>query len=82
MISLVAAPLAVARQTVTWVKVEKPSLDLVGILLSSLGVTVTLILLALAVGGLIGLLRVRHARSLPVVPSSLDRVSLHLDSRA
>jgi hypothetical protein len=74
------ALLAVVKQTVTWVRVEKPSFDLVGVLLSSLGVTAALIVLALAVGAVIGLLRVRRVRSQE--ESALDRISLHLNQSA
>jgi hypothetical protein len=67
---------------VTWVKVEKPSFDLVGVILSSFRLVGLLLLLALLFGGLVGILFValRRRRGAPGLPRS--DVSLHLDGRA
>jgi ABC-type spermidine/putrescine transport system permease subunit II len=64
---------------VTWIKVDKPSFDLVGVVLSSFRLAGILLVLALALGLLLGgaLLRSRRRTATP-----LDSVSLHLDTRA
>jgi hypothetical protein len=51
-------------QVVTWIKVQKPALDLVGLILGSLLATALLALLAVLLGalGVLGLIR-RRARS-------------------
>jgi hypothetical protein len=64
---------------VTWVKVEKPTFDLVGVVLGSFKLAGVLLLAALVLGVVFGtsliLSRRRPARA-------LDDVSLHLDPRA
>lgn len=75
-----SATLLLALQpAVTWIKVEKPSFDLVGVVLGSFRLAGTLLVLALALGLLLGgaLLRARRRRG----PSPLDSVSLKLDAR-
>jgi len=64
---------------VTWIKVEKPSFDLVGVVLSSFRIAGILLVLALVLGLLLGaaLLRRRRARRSPI-----ERLSLKLDARA
>lgn len=62
---------------VTWIKVEKPTFDLVGVVLGSFRLAGFLLLLALALGIFFGVALVRARRRRPTVP--LDRVSLHLD---
>lgn len=63
---------------VTWIKVEKPTFDLVGVVLGSFRLAGTLLVLALALGLLLGgaLLRSRRRTATPI-----DAVSLHLDTR-
>ena len=63
---------------VTWIKVEKPTLDLVGVVLGSFQLAGILLLLALALGLLLGgaLLRSRRRTATP-----LESVSLKLDAR-
>jgi hypothetical protein len=63
---------------VTWIKVEKPTFDLVGVVLGSFRLAGTLLVLALALGLLLGgaLLRSRRRTATPI-----DSVSLHLDTR-
>jgi ABC-type amino acid transport system permease subunit len=60
-----------APPVVTWIKVDKPKLDLIGLILNSLGATVVLALSAVLVGALLGLLlilrRRRHVRSAPLI---------------
>jgi hypothetical protein len=56
---------------VTWIKVEKPTFDLVGVVLGSFRLAGFLLLFGLAL--------VRARRRRPATP--LDAVSLHLDPR-
>jgi len=64
---------------VTWIKVEKPTFDLVGVVLGSFRLTGVLLLVALVLGLALGtgLVLSRRRRALP----PLDDVSLHLDTR-
>ena len=62
---------------VTWIKVEKPTFDLVGVVLGSFRLAGVLLLAALVLGVLLGGALVRARRRRPVLP--LDDVSLHLD---
>jgi len=61
---------------VTWIKVEKPTFDLVGVVLGSFRLAGILLLLALGLGLLLGgaLLRSRRRSATPI-----ESVSLHLD---
>jgi len=62
---------------VTWIRVEKPSFDLVGVVLGSFKLAGLLLALALLLGLLFGaalILRRRRTAS-----PALDEVSLHLD---
>ena len=66
-----------ADHAITWIKVERPTFDLVGVIVSSFELTGMLLLLAVAVGLLLGLsliLRRRHS-GLPAI----DAISLRLD---
>ncbi len=60
---------------VVWVRVPPPTFDLVGVILSSLGLAGFLALLALVLGALLGavlVLRSRHARQEPPLFVSLN----------
>jgi hypothetical protein len=61
-------------ESVTWVKVERPSFDLFGVLVASLQIVVVLLVLALVLGAAIGFtllwLRRRPGRE-PLAPLSL-----------
>lgn len=63
---------------VTWIKVEKPTFDLVGVVLGSFRLAGILLVLALGLGLLLGgaLLRARRRTATPI-----ESVSLHLDAR-
>jgi len=65
-----------ALETVTWIKVEKPVFDLVGVVLSSLGLAficaVISFVLGIALGAFLVARRRRQARSWS------DEISLHL----
>jgi len=63
---------------VTWIKVEKPTFDLVGVVLGSFKLAGILLVLALVLGVTFGVLFVlRRRRLAPADP--LDDLSLHLD---
>lgn len=67
-------------QSVTWIKVEHPSFDLAGVLVSSLTITGGLLVIAFVLGTLFGLTllwRRRHQNASP-----LDPVSLRLQTRS
>ena len=61
---------------ITWIKVPPPQLDLVGIVLGSLGLAAAFALVALSLGVLLGLALIRRGRREAV---SLADGALHLD---
>ena len=61
---------------VTWIKVETPTLDLVGVVLGSFRLAGVLLLVALVLGVIFGLALIRSRRR--PQPPALDEVSLHL----
>jgi len=61
---------------ITWIKVEQPTLDLVGVVLGSFHLAGVLLVVAFALGVLIGIALIRSRRR--PLPSPLDEVSLHL----
>jgi hypothetical protein len=65
-------------ETITWVKVEKPTFDLVGVVLGSLSLAGLLALGALTLGSMFGCLLIRRRRRLWAPPT--DAVALHLDT--
>jgi hypothetical protein len=66
---------------VTWVTVEKPSFDLVGLIVGSFRLTGALLVVAVGLGLVFGtLLILGRRRTASAAP--LDDVSLHLDPRA
>ena len=56
-------PLAV--ETITWVKVQKPTFDLVGVVLGSFVLAGVCVLVALALGGILGFGFILRNRRLP-----------------
>jgi hypothetical protein len=62
---------------ITWIKIEKPTFDLVGVVLGSFRLAGVLLLLALALGVVFGAALIRSRRR--PLPTPLDAVSLHLD---
>jgi hypothetical protein len=65
-----------AAESVTWIKVDKPVFDLVGVVLTSLGLAGICAAIALGLGTALGIgfiLRERRAHS-----TLADRLSLHL----
>ncbi len=65
---------------VTWIKVEKPTFDLVGVVLGSFKIAGVLLLLACLLGVVFGAALILSRRR-PAAPP-LDDVSLHLDPHA
>ena len=76
---MISSLLLSVEPLVTWIKVDSPSFDLVGVVLSSFRLAGILLLLALGLGLLLGgaLLRSRRRAG----TGALDSVSLHLDTR-
>jgi hypothetical protein len=66
-------------QAVTWIKVEKPSLDLVGLVLGTFRLAGLMLLAILVLGLVFGAALVLSRRR--AAPHPPDDVSLHLDSR-
>ena len=62
---------------VTWIKVEKPTFDLVGVVLGAFELAGVLLVVALALGVLFGADLIRSRRR--PLPTPMDAVSLHLD---
>jgi hypothetical protein len=57
--------LPLAAPSVTWIKVQKPVFDLVGVVLSSFALAGVCVLAALALGAVLGLGFILRARRLP-----------------
>jgi hypothetical protein len=62
---------------VTWIKVEKPTFDLVGVVLGSFQLAGILLVVAFSLGIIFGAALIL-ARRRPL-PGPMDAVSLHLD---
>ncbi len=62
---------------VTWIRVEKPTFDLVGVVLGSFKLAGLLLVVALVLGIVFGAALILSRRLSPK-PTSLDDVSLHL----
>jgi hypothetical protein len=62
--------------SITWIKVQKPTFDLVGVILSSLGIAAICVGVALALGTALGLGFILHRRRFP--PPSWADDGLHL----
>jgi hypothetical protein len=63
--------------TITWIKVQKPTLDLVGVILGSILLTVVLALVAALGGLLVGMALIRRRRRELAGPAS-HLTQLHL----
>jgi len=61
---------------VTWIKVEKPTLDLVGVVLGSFHLAGALLVVAFILGAFFGAMLIRSRRR--PQPTPIDQVSLHL----
>ena len=69
-----------ASESVTWIKVERPSFDLAGVLISSLQITGGLLVIALVLGTVFGLTMVWRRRGQDRSPA--ERLSLRLQARS
>ena len=69
-----------ATQTITWIRVEKPTFDLIGVVLGSLALAGTLVVLACLLGLAFAIILIR--RTTRHSPTSLETLSLHLDHPA
>ena len=65
-----------AVETVTWIKVDRPTFDLVGVVLSSLGLAGICAGVALSLGLVLGIGFIVRGRRDP--RTLADRISLHL----
>jgi ABC-type Fe3+ transport system permease subunit len=63
-------------ETVTWIRVEKPTFDLIGVVLGSLALAAALVAVALVLGLAFALVLIRRDR--PGDRAPLDALSLHL----
>jgi hypothetical protein len=71
--------LLLQEPVITWVKVEKPTFDLVGVVLGSFKLAGAMLAGALLLGILGGVLYVVRRRRVPATPS-VEALSLHLDT--
>lgn len=71
--------LLLQEPVITWVKVEKPTFDLVGVVLGSFKLAGAMLAGAALLGVLAGVLYVVRRRRGPAAPSA-DSLSLHLDT--
>ena len=69
-----------AAETLTWVKVEKPVFDLVGVVLYSLGLAALCAIIALGLGAVLGAVFIARSRRHPV-DSWSDRTFQLLEGR-
>jgi hypothetical protein len=73
--------LLLQEPVITWIKVEKPTFDLVGVVLGSFKLAGVMLVVALLLGVAFGVLFVLRRRSVPPT-EPLEELSLHLDSQA
>ena len=71
--------LSLQEPVITWVKVEKPTFDLVGVVLGSFKLAGAMLVAAVVLGALGGLLFVLRRRRMAPVPQ-VEELSLHLDT--
>jgi hypothetical protein len=76
---MISALLLAAEPAVTWIKVEKQTFDLVGVVLGSFHLAGILLVAAFALGLLLGAALLRSRRR--PRPTPIESVSLHLDAR-
>jgi hypothetical protein len=65
-----------AAQSITWIKVQKPTFDLVGVVLGSFALAGVCVLVALALGGVLGLGFILRNRRMPPRSWADDGVKL------
>jgi hypothetical protein len=64
---------------ITWVKVEKPVFDLVGVVMSSFKLAGIVAGVALVLGGLLGLLFILRRRAVPGLRDRIPSIRLETD---
>lgn len=70
-----------AAPQITWIRVEKPSFDLAGVLISSITFSLILVAIALLLGGGLGYLFIRrHKRAMEAADAPPAVVQLGLDT--
>jgi hypothetical protein len=69
-----------ATQAITWIKVEKPTFDLIGVVVGSLTLAGALVVVALLLGLIFALVLIRRDSHHP--PAPFEALSLHLDHPA
>jgi ABC-type nitrate/sulfonate/bicarbonate transport system permease component len=74
--ALLQSPSPSPSPHITWVKIERPVFDLVGVVLSSLGIAAVCVLVALGLGIILGVGIILRRRRRP--PISWTDNSLHL----
>jgi ABC-type amino acid transport system permease subunit len=67
--------MSLAAGPVTWIKADRPTFDLVGLIVGSIGLTLVLAVIALALGLLLGLAIIHRRRN---EPGWAEQVSLKL----
>ena len=67
-------------ESVIWIKVTKPTFDLLGVLISSLGLTTILVAVAIVLGTALGLSLILRRRR-EALGHVFDAISLDLDYR-
>jgi hypothetical protein len=71
--------LSLQEPVITWVKVEKPTFDLMGVVLGSFKLAGVMLVGALLLGVLGGVIFVLRRRRVPPAPV-VEKLSLHLDA--
>jgi hypothetical protein len=65
------------HETITWIRLERPTFDLVGVLITALGFTAVCVGVAVVLGSVLGWYFI-HRNTREGAAPALDAVSLHL----
>jgi hypothetical protein len=66
-----------AVETITWIKVQKPTFNLIGVIVGALAVTGVLVLCAVVLGVLLGIITIiRRQRQAPGADEQMVRLNL------
>ncbi len=68
-----------AAETITWIKVQKPAFNLLGVIMGALAVTGVLVLCAIVLGVLLGVVTIIRRQRRPPEPGE-QIVRLHLST--
>ena len=70
-----------AVETITWIKVQKPTFNLIGVIVGALAVTGVLVLCAVVLGVLLGIITIiRRQRRSPGADEQMVRLNLSTHS--